>query len=567
VTSHRACLHTCTSHPRGKWKARVTRAPVIRVHMFNWSQSFYLSTGIKVSVAMQATMPTSPTRPEYKPVHIPRLSYRNSDSIDPSQLSARNSAAENEDTIADLPRNTSSVRSKTPPSTHTSAGSENALRLSSSRGNERLPKHSKPQVSPTTQKKKSLFGGLFVAKEPTGVALVRLAAQLEAQHGELSARAIPGVSSAKLPEHVPKVNAKWDGVPEAVKERDRLQKEKARATKKQSRAPSDRSRSAEGSRDANARAGDRRLPLQKRSSTSTLSSFDSRGRNGHARRSQFSSSDDARSLSKTLSSDAEDGRLAKAASIRSQSLRTPSGSSLPHITAFFPNDILHPPAVPKRYKSKHRTHTASTQRTTSTNWTRYDHADALADLAIDVVPEHTSSPNGTPFDRSPVTPSPMLQSPSSSRPSILPVSNNRSEEAVFVSSGANVLGPPATATIKRKTKASRDAFLAGEARPFELPDDEPGPAVIEYELRSPDRTSTAPELPALARGRKDLENRPDSSRARLGLRASMLVSPGQTPWNWQDLDKSSEVERGASPRLSMPTVPKSLSKVLGKVSK
>jgi hypothetical protein len=509
---------------------------------------------------MQAAKPTSPTRPEYKPANIPRLSYRNSDLIDPSQLSAQESAAENEDIIAELPRNTASVLSKTPPSTHTSAGSENVLRLSSSRGSERLPKVSKPLVSPTTQKKKSLFGGLFVTKEPTGVALERFAAHLEAQHGELSARAIPGVSSAKLPEHVRKVNAKWDGVPAALKERERLQKERAHATKKQSLAPSVRSKSAKGSRDANARSSDRRPPLQKRSSASTLSSFDSRGRNGRPRQSQFSSSDDVRSLSKTLSSDTDSGRLAKAASIGPQSLRTPSGSSLPQITAFFPNDIPDPPTVPKRYKSKRSTHTVSTQRTTSTNWTRYDHADALADLAIDMVPEHTSSPISTPLDRSPVTPSSMLKSPSSSGPSILPVSSNRSEEAVFVSSGADVIGPPATATVKRKTKASRDAFLAGEARPFELPDDEPGPAVIEYELRSPDRTSKAPELPALARVQKDLEKRPDSSRARLGLRASMLVSHDQTPWNWQDLDKNLEVERGANPRRSMPAVPKSLSK-------
>ena len=130
--------------------------------------------------------------------------------------------------------------------------------------------------------------------------------------------------------------------------------------------------------------------------------------------------------------------------------------------------------------------------------------------------------------------------------------------------------------LRQKGKAQRDAFLAGEARPFELPDEEagPGPAVIESELDLPIRGSPkqnskagAPQLPAHARVQQDLEKRPDSSRARLGLRASMLIRADQAPWDLQELDKTSDNERSASPRLSMPVVPKSISKVLGKANK
>ena len=514
-------------------------------------------------------MPTSPTtRPERKPIHIPRLSYRNSTSIDSSQLSAQVAGVQKSPITQEESRSTESTRGTTSSSENTTNDPSNPLRPTASRGNDRSP-NPRAVVSPVTQKKRSLFGGLFVTKEPTALALERLAAQLEAQHGELSPRAIPGVSSSKLPEHVPKVNTKWDGVPEALKEREKLQREKARAAKRQSVNPSVRSRSAEGSRQAHARPGDR-PQLRKRNSSSTLSSLDSRGRGGHNGQSQYSSTDEMRLSSKTTSSDRDYiQRSGKAQSAKSQSLRSPSGSSLPAITSFFPNDIPDPPAVPTRYQSERSTHTVSSQRTTSTGRTRYDPVEGLGDATIDVVPEHTSSPAGTPLDRSPVTPSPIGQGAIAHEPSIVPILNRR-EEAIFVSSGADVLGPPATSTGKRRVQVPRDAFLAGEARPLELPDDEPGPAIIESDLpfrQSPKRSFKAPQLSAHARVQQDLEKRPDSSRARLGLRASMLVRTDQTPWDWRELDRNPDPERSTSPRLNVPVVPKRLSKVLGKVNR
>ena len=107
---------------------------------------------------------------------------------------------------------------------------------------------------------------------------------------------------------------------------------------------------------------------------------------------------------------------------------------------------------------------------------------------------------------------------------IIPSSiQSKSEEETLLSSGKNVLGPPAGA--KRLFRHSTQAFLAGEARPLEIPDDH---AQSGHRPTDP-AGSTSPVLSNLARGQKELERRPDSSRARLGLRASMVVDKNAAP--------------------------------------
>jgi hypothetical protein len=145
---------------------------------------------------------------------------------------------------------------------------------------------------------------------------------------------------------------------------------------------------------------------------------------------------------------------------------------------------------------------------------------------------------------------------------------------MFDSSNPDGLSPLTKSTIRRKGKAPHHAFLAGEARPFELPDDlaGPGPAMTTSDSDLPLRRSPhrkAPELPSHTRVQQDLEKRPDSSRARLGLRASMVVRPDQAPWDWQEFDKRDDSDRSAGPGsgLSMAVVPKGLGKVLGKTNR
>ena len=82
-------------------------------------------------------------------------------------------------------------------------------------------------MSAETRKKSgkpSLFK-LFTVREPSSDALRQYEQTLRAQHnthsGRLSGVGMAMVSASKLPPTVPKVNSKWEGVPDAVAERDR----------------------------------------------------------------------------------------------------------------------------------------------------------------------------------------------------------------------------------------------------------------------------------------------------------------------------------------------------------
>ena len=78
------------------------------------------------------------------------------------------------------------------------------------------------------KKKPSIFGGLFQVREPTQIALNQVAAQMIAQHGSTSATKVPNVRLEKMPEFVPKVNSKWDGIPESVKQKEKKEKENSK---------------------------------------------------------------------------------------------------------------------------------------------------------------------------------------------------------------------------------------------------------------------------------------------------------------------------------------------------
>jgi hypothetical protein len=162
-----------------------------------------------------------------------------------------------------------------------------------------------------------------------------------------------------------------------------------------------------------------------------------------------------------------------------------------------------------------------------------------------------------------------------------------------------MLGLPVVA--KKKASPSTKGFLAGEARPLEIPDDDPEHsqsghpredlAASASPIRSnlarlhqnlekrPDSsrerlglrasmlvdTDSAAVLSSVARVQQDLEKRPDSSRARLGLRASMIVNGDTLPWQSQenitDGHTSAWDVTSSSPKI--PTSPKSKPKGFG----
>ncbi|KAF1989721.1 hypothetical protein K402DRAFT_418437 [Aulographum hederae CBS 113979] len=74
------------------------------------------------------------------------------------------------------------------------------------------------------KKKLSSVMGLLTLKEPSSNAFEQYAKQQRKQAAEKGGRTstvgLPGVSSQKLPPEVPKVNSKWDGLPDSMKGRD-----------------------------------------------------------------------------------------------------------------------------------------------------------------------------------------------------------------------------------------------------------------------------------------------------------------------------------------------------------
>lgn len=74
------------------------------------------------------------------------------------------------------------------------------------------------------RKKRNSVLGFLSLKEPSSVALEEFAQQQKkaaaAKGPRATAVGLPGVSTQKLPDHVPKVNSKWDGLPEDGKQAD-----------------------------------------------------------------------------------------------------------------------------------------------------------------------------------------------------------------------------------------------------------------------------------------------------------------------------------------------------------
>lgn len=217
-------------------------------------------------------------------VHMPRLCYRHS----PSSLPA--SATNN-----DMPRSsstmteTSSLTDSNVPATPSSIGNPPSLNsVDSSKRVERpslevrLTKAVTGKESSQHKKKGSIFAGVFSTREPSSAAFAQMEQQLKKQKaanpcGRVNPVGMPGVSSAKLPDTVPKVNSRWDGLPAG-----------ARQKRQQERQNHERKPSSTWGRSRNSE-GDSRISRDRRSSSSTLSSFDSRGGASDRYRSQLGS--------------------------------------------------------------------------------------------------------------------------------------------------------------------------------------------------------------------------------------------------------------------------------------
>ncbi|KAK5101920.1 hypothetical protein LTS08_004379 [Lithohypha guttulata] len=411
------------------------------------------------------TTPSNRRSSNLQPARVPKLAYRKPLSED--------EAAKHEERLDDQLRQ------------------QDSKQTTAARSNSTWESVNKPSVLPSSstmsKKKNSIFGGLFV-KEPTIMALAAVEADLKAKHGAATPQKVPHVSSRKMPEHVPKVNSKWDGVPEAVKLREQEEKQRRRTSQRSSVLSSQPVRFP--SEDDVASGVCRVQPATTTSGSDTTSQV---GSNGYGRPESFCSS---------VSADSTEKRTRPPPSVHAQSLRSPSGSSLPEITSFFPHHqqehgpTLSVPQQPQSLKGASVHSTVVSQHSQPDSVQSRYHGNL-----VEVVPEHSSSPVTTPTSEPPATPC-----------------DDSSE--------------PDKAIVYRVKRSSRikpiDGFLAGEAQPFEIKDDNNTSHVkSDLPLRQYQQAR-------IGRVETDIAKRPDTSRDRLGLRASMIVNTEAVPWEIQD---------------------------------
>lgn len=392
-----------------------------------------------------------------------------------------------------------SVSPRLPPSDANTPASSRPVSISPSSSIPRTPNNS-------TKKRSSYFTGIFSAKEPSARALIEYQKQLLKQgNGRVSAVGLPGVSSAKLPPTVPKTNSKWDGIPHAVKERERQQE----MVNRQSVGGIGRTTSTAGSSTSDVGS----------ISASSWRKRDSRGTLG--RSSAYTSSSnrmvDLYGWEKPGSSDSNLVKEKDFAIERPSTTQTTSSLSAPTLQ---PNSRFPP-------------HEAnSPQGLLGADIEQSPPPVMSGALGL---PEHSHSPGHTPCEPSPVTPngpSPLVSqiAPDSEKTLYEPsetIIAESADQVVLKSTGANILGPPAAG---RRPKANQshgqseqiqelgaqlNSILKKEATPIKRTP--PRPALASYFEGHNSGTSAAPL-------------RRNSTRDRLGLGMTLKTQTHTPPW-------------------------------------
>ena len=465
--------------------------------------------------------------------HIPRLSYRSS--VTGTTLHDPHDSANVVSTATTTAAAPTALMSPPPteyhPSRQRSKVAARAQCIVSSDAVSPTSSTLSPETPTKLSKKRgsSLFGFLSV-KEPSQQALLdyqeSISKQTAARNGRVSAGGMPGVSSAKLPPSVPKVNSRWDGLPQALKDKEKEKKDTSRLPLMSHRRSSN-----------NATAGG----LKTQRSSSTLGSKRSREKPTSFFGNKVGNPSDP-SVTKI---DWEPYSLSNGNG--SKDLATPSTDSgdstsnptLPEMTSVFPRDVPGPPKIPARYRSK---------------------ASAEIPSYIDV-PQYSLSPSLTPVETSPVTPYPP-SSPTHDctsfnlKPETISEDDfndpgklyQRSERVTIKSNGANILAPPSTS----KRRPSSFAVSAGKADQVRTVhgDDQP-PSILKQNpsakrsevLARPPVSSYFPIIDTEPKGRPN-ETR-NKHHPNLTVRNKDI-----TPWEW---DQPSM--KGDAPRMS-PTLTK-----------
>lgn len=459
------------------------------------------------------------TDPQALPNRQPKLSYR-SKTCDTESISSASTGFTGS-TVSTTP--TSPLHSNFCPSPR-SPPSEMSL-PSTSKDSSFAPSSMSSRTSSKIPKKRSnFFSSLFSVKEPSAQALQDYQRQLMKQGGgRVTAVGMPGVSSAKLPATVPKVNSKWDGVPQTWNE-----KEKQQDAARQSMSGSNRHLSSSRSGGSDNRSTSTADASRKRLSRGTLGGVSM----------QSGSSNNLAELYGWETNSCHSGSCAIdfAAEHRPTTSRTTSSwSSLPlqKNSSFPPHEPPRTPAIPLP-----PTELSPPSRFGSPN-----------------PPALSHSPLLTPYESSPATPD--AQSPfislTSAKSGASPQDNTEislleapgsAEEVIVKSAGVNILGPPGAA--KRKPRPT--LLQPGDQRPDTSGADLQFSSILRRE--APAQKDTPSPRPPLASyfpntiftpssdSFAKVPARHNSTRERLGLGLSLK---NQTAAPWQSSEEATGV--------------------------
>ena len=459
--------------------------------------------------------------PQAPPVRLPKLSYRTK-SCDTESVSSASTGF------------TRSIASTTPTSPLHSNFCPSPRSPPSDMSLPSSPRQSSFAPSPKpssnlTKKRSNFLSGLFGVKEPSAQALHDYERHLMKQGGgRVIAVGMPGVSSAKLPATVPKVNSKWDGVPQTLKE-----KEKQSDAARQSMSGSSRQLGTSRSGGLEHRATSTADSSRKRLSRGTLGGVSMRS----------GSSNNLAELYgwETNSSHSGSSVINFAAEHRPTTSR--SAPPLKQTSSFPSHEPPPPPAIPFP-----PTELSPPSRFGSPN-----------------PPSLSYSPMLTPCDSLPATPDapPPFTSLTSPKSEPSPGEHTNitlleapvsAEKVIVKSAGVNILGPPAAA--KRKPKPT--PLQPSEQRPKTSGADFQSSALLRRE--EPVSKDTPFPCPTLASYFPSTTSIPDpdppakmpvrrnSTRERLGLSMS-LKNQTAVPWQSPEsrADNNAEGERIITP--------------------
>ncbi|KAF2785595.1 hypothetical protein K505DRAFT_291046, partial [Melanomma pulvis-pyrius CBS 109.77] len=269
-----------------------------------------------------------------RPMRMPRLMYRNPLPADQTSLSSAHTSSSDTPSIEAA----ADQRLSTPSSTATSSPVHpkfDSRALSKTTTSASLASDASSSKDSKAPKKKKANGvlGFLSLKEPSHSALEQFAEQqrkLASEKGAVgNSIALGTVSPQKLPANIPKVNSKWDGVPESQrksKDRDSLQRKRkstaSQATSKFSITPTGSSL-RNGSVLSTSSDGSSRNPPNSIVSTANSSSHEL---------SDFSLNQS------TLGPRRDSGPSITSPEKSHSSMNSPSTTSLPEISYFFPDN-------------------------------------------------------------------------------------------------------------------------------------------------------------------------------------------------------------------------------------